>query len=276
MTLFRTLVILALVAAILGGASYFSYELFWKQKKLDREDREARVESAEPSAPPDYSLPAFEKASELLRSGKTDDAKAALAQFINDYPDSVKVPGAKTALADINMGWLFSPDESPEKTAYSVAKGDSLVKIASKFNTNAELIFRVNNMENINLQIGQQLFIPKLDTSIVVDRAGKTVTLLNQGQFFKEYPVQSLKIPGGSAVVATKVTDKVALQGADRVAFGDKKYAGSERWLMLASNGIVIRGQSGEGAAPAGIVLSAPDMEEVFILVSRGAPVTIK
>ena len=56
-----------------------------------------------------------------------------------------------------------------------MGKGDSLVKIASKFKSNAELIFRANNMETINLKIGQKLVIPQLDISVVVDRkAGNT------------------------------------------------------------------------------------------------------
>ena len=61
------------------------------------------------------------------------------------------------------------------------------MKIAAKFKSNAELIFRANKMETINLKIGQPLVIPQLDISVVVDRKAGTVTLLNKGQFFKEY-----------------------------------------------------------------------------------------
>ena len=127
------------------------------------------------------------------------------------------------------------PYPSPEKTSYAVGKGDSLVKIASKFKSNAELIFRANNLQTINLKIGQQLVIPQLDMSMVVDRKARTVTLLNGGQFFKEYRTVALKTPGRSDFRPDQGTDKIALRDSNRVAFGDKNYSGSERWIMLGS-----------------------------------------
>jgi len=272
----RTLIILVLVGLILGGSAFFAYELYWKPKKLDMEDKATSTQAS--AEPPDYTLPAFQKAADLERSGNIDGARAAWGEFIRDYPNSPKIAEAKTALGRINTGLVFSPTPSPEKTSYSVGKGDSLVKIASKFKSNAELIFRANNMETINLKIGQQLVIPQLDMSIVVDRKAGTVTLLNKGKFFKEYRTVALKTPGVSTSAQTKVADKIALQGSNRVAFGDKNYSGSERWVMLGSAGLVIRGlpAGAEGAPPPGIIVAQRDVEEIFLLVSRGTPVTIQ
>jgi LysM repeat protein len=276
MAIVRTLIILALVALILGGSAFFAYELYWKPRKLDMEDKAASSQA--PAAVPDYTLPAFEKAAGLQRTGEIDRARTAWVEFIRNYPDSPKIAEAKTALGSINTGQVFSPVPSPEKTSYAVSKGDSLVKIASKFKSNAELIFRVNNLQTINLKIGQQLVIPQLDMSIVVDRKARTVTLLNRGQFFKEYHAVALKTPGVSTSPQTKVADKIALQGSNRVAFGDKNYSGSERWIMLGSGGLAIRGlPEGAGATPPpGIIVARPDIEEIFLLVSRGTPVTIQ
>ena len=279
MVILRTLIILILVAGIFGGAAYFSYELYWKPQKLDAEDKVAKAEAVHTASlpPPDYTLPVFEKAIGLQRAGDTAGARVALAEFIKSYPDSPKIGDAKQALGEINASLIFSPAPSPDKTTYTVGKGDSLVKIASKTKSNAELIFRVNNMENINLQIGQQLAIPQLNTSIVVDRKAHTVTLLNNGEFLKEYPTLSLKTPGISGPAQTKVADKIALQGSNRVAFGAKDYAGSDRWVMLSASGLVIRGMPAEAKAPPpGIVVALPDIEEIFLLVSRGTPVTIQ
>ena len=276
MSIFRILTILALVGMILGGSAYFAYELYWKPQRLDRDDKAAKLVQPAPTPLPDSSRPAYDKAMGLQQSGDIDGARAALAEFLRGFPDSPNAPAAKSALGDINTGRVFSPAESANKAAYAVAKGDSLVKIAAKFKTNAELIFRANNLETINLKIGLPLLIPQLDTSLVVDRKARTVTVFNQGEFFKEYPAASVKIPGGTSPIKTKVADKLALQGANRVPFGDKNYPGCERWLMLGTSGVVIRGQpAAEGPAPAGIILSRPDMEELFLLVSQGTPVTI-
>ena len=186
-------------------------------------------------------------------------------------------PRRRPRLGRINTAQVFSPSPSPDKISYTVGKGDSLVKIASKFKSNAELIFRANKMETINLKIGQKLVIPQLDISVVVDRKAGTVTLLNKGQFFKEYRTLSLKTPGVATSAKTKVADKIALRGSNRVAFGDKNYSGSERWVMLGSAGLAIRSLP-EGAEnpPPGIIVTQDDMEEIFLLVSRGSPVTIQ
>jgi LysM repeat protein len=269
----RTLIILVLVGLILGGSAFFAYELYWKPRKLDREDKAASATAEIP----DYTLPVFQKAADLERSGDIEGARAAWGAFIRDYPSSPKIAEAKAALGSLNTGQVFSPSSSPDKTSYSVAKGDTLVRIASKFKSNAELIFRVNNMETINLKIGQRLVIPQLEMSIVVDRKAGTVTLFNRGQFFKEYRTIALKTPGISASAQTKVADKIALRGSNRVAFGDKNYSGSERWVMLGSAGLVIRSlPEGAEAPPPGIIVAQPDIEEIFVLVSRGTPVTIQ
>ena len=276
MSIFRILTILVLVGLILGGSAYFAYELFWKPQQLDRDDQAAKLVQPAPTPLPDSSRPAYEKAMGLQQSGDMEGARAALAEFLRGYPASPNAPAAKSALGEINAGRVFSPADSANKTAYAVTRGDSLVRIAAKFKTNAELIFRANNLETINLKIGQSLLIPQLDTNLVVDRKAGTVTVFNQGEFFKEYPAASVKIPGGSGPIKTKVADKLALQGTNRVPFGDKSYAGSERWLMLGTSVAVIRGlPAAEGPAPAGIILSRPDMEELFLLVSQGTPVTI-
>jgi LysM repeat protein len=276
MAIVRTLIILALVGLILGGSAFFAYELYWKPRRLDMEDK--ATSSQGPGGVPDYTLPAFEKAADLQRKGEIDKARSAWVEFIANYPDSPKIGEAKRALGSINTGQVLSPVPSPEKTSYAVSKGDSLVKIASKFKSNPELIFRVNNLQTINLKIGQQLVIPQLDMSIVVDRKARAVTLFNRGQFFKEYQAVALKTPGVSTSVRTKVADKIALQGSNRVAFGDKNYSGSERWIMLSATGLAIRGlPEGAGAAPpSGIIVAQPDIEEIFLLVSRGTPVTIQ
>ena len=277
----RVLVILLLIAAILGGSAYFTYELYLKPKKLDVEEKKQTVVA--PVAPPDPSPPAFELLKPVLELN-TPEAQAAISVFLNNYPDSPMAPAARAALGRINAAELLSPSPSPGKTIYAVVKGDSLVKIAAKFKTGAELIYCLNNLHTINLQIGQQLVIPKLDTSLVVDRKAHTVTVMNGGVFVREYPVKALKLPASAATgsVQTKVGDKLAMKGNARVAFGTKDYEGSDRWVMLAPGGIVLRGtpppadDGSETPMPSGIVLDPADAAEIYVLTTRGTPVTIK
>lgn len=47
---------------------------------------------------------------------------------------------------------------------YTVVSGDSLYKIARKYNTNVDEIIKLNNLRNTNLSIGQVLRIPEMYT----------------------------------------------------------------------------------------------------------------
>ena len=277
----RVLVILLLVAAILGGTAFFAYELYFKPKKLDVEEK--KMAAVAPTPPPDPSMPAFEKLKPLLDLNSAE-ARTAISEFLDRHPDSPMAPAAKAALGRINAAELLSPSPSPEKTIYAVVKGDSLMKIAGKFKTGAELIYCLNNLHTINLQIGQELVIPKLDTSLIIDRKTKTITLQNAGAFVREYPILSLKLPPAAATgtVPMKVGDKLAMKGNTRVAFGTKDYEGSDRWVMLGLGGLTLRGtpppadDGSEVPMPAGIVLDPADASEIYVFTTRGTPVTIK
>lgn len=274
MFLFRAIVILILIVVIFGGAAYFAYDLYWKPQELDRKDRE--VVRAAPTPPPDYTLPAFEKAMQTRRAGDLEAARAALADFLRSYPDSTKIVEARQALGEVNSERFFSRTASPGKTEYVVASRDSLARIASKFKSSPELIFRINNLENINLKIGQVLVVPEVQATLVIDHKAKTVTLLNNGEFFREYPILSFKSPRPAAETKTRVVDKIAMLDSKRIAFGEKQYFDCERWLAFAG-GVTLRGvPDGTEAMPGGIVVSSDSMDEIFLLSNRGTAVTIQ
>jgi LysM repeat protein len=274
----RAITILLLVAAVFGGAAYFSYELYWKPDRLDREDS-ASAALAVPTPTPDYTLEVYSKIEEQLKSGQEDAARTALAEFLVSYPNSVKAAEAEARLGQINSDNIFSAQEGPHKTAYTVARGDALAKIAGKFKTSAELIYRVNNLETINLQVGQVLYVPQIPVEVTIHREKNKLVLSSGGEFLKSYDIVSLKGPGtsGSKPVSGTVSDKFNTLQGKRVAFGDKNFVGSERTILLSTAGLVIRAMPADSeTAPGGIVLSAPDLEEVFLLVARGTPVTIQ
>lgn len=283
MKLFKVLVVLVLAAAIFGTAGFFAYQLYLKPAQEEKAEAKAAAEAPPPTPPPDYSLPAFEKAIALVKTSPLE-AREALLQFLVQYPQSTKIGEAKEALGDINTQAVFTSQPAADKIDYVVVAGDSLLKVAGKTKSNAELILRSNNLASIDLQIGQQLRVPQLETAIILNREARTLTLFNRGVFFKEYPLLAMELPAAAAKgeATTDVRDKVALRGGDRVAFGSKDYVGSERWIMLGVANAVIRGRPEPGAdgqpapLPPGIVLSQEDIEEIFPLVSRGTPVTIQ
>jgi len=269
-----------LSAYLLFVKPYSSFHLFHFKKEVVK------------AAPmPDQGENAFNAALALQNSGKSEEAVVAWKAWLQAYPASNKISEGLENLGKANFDLLRSPSTAGGKESYIVVKGDSLDRIASKKKSNAELIQQVNGLPNINLQIGQELFIPQLQMSIVLDREKKLLILQNGDQFFKSYALLSAP-PATSKETTTIVVDKAAMNGSKRVAFGDKKYPTCERVIILRSCGNIVTAPAeaastapADGttnttastpAMPPGFVLSTSDMNEVFPLVNKAASVSVK
>ena len=278
----KALTILLLVATVLGGSAYFVYDLYYKDKKLDVIEQTAPPTPV-PTPTPDQSVAAWENLKPNAAKD-TIDARESIKNFITTFPDSARLSEATAALGRMNLVLFRDTAATPANTVYIVKKGDSLAKIASVTKNNVEQIYWINQLPNINLQIGQQLLIPALNTSAVVNREKSTLTVLNNGEFFKEYPLVSLTLTGasGKGDFETKVADRVARKGETRVAFGAKDYAETVRFVLLNPGGVSIHPAptpAPDGTIPpnpTGIVLSLADFNDIFALLKTGTPLTIK
>ena len=278
----KSLTILLLVGGILGGSAYFLHELYYKEKKLDVIEQTA-TPTPTPEPTPDPSIAAFEALKPSLALN-TIQGRDALVQFLGANPESPKAAEARAVLGRMNVALYRDPAATPTNPVYTVKKGDSLVRIASQNKSNAELIYWANGLSSINLQIGQQLIVPVFEAALVVNRANSTVTLFNNGEFFREYPTVSMALGGSAdtAPVETKVADRVARKGEKRVPFGDKNYADTERFVLLGVGGATIKpvpAPAADGTTPpasSGIVLKPEDFAEIYVLVKTGTPVTIQ
>lgn len=274
----RFIIILIVAAGVLGGAAYFAYELFWKPKVEIAKEKEELAQQTPTPPPPHPGIAKFQAATAQLNEGKTAEGRQALAQLLEEHPDAPDAAEARRILGKINSEEFFSPMPGENKTPYTVVRGDALAKIASKTKSGAELIYMVNRLPNINLQIGQVLQIPSVDVAITINREAKTLTVKNHGRFFKEYPLVAATVPRLAADAKTEgtVTDKFVTLEGKRVAFGDKTYDQGERTILL-SGGATLRSMPAEATEPpSGIVLAPADLREVYVVVSRGTPVSIE
>ena len=311
MKTFKFLTLLFLAVVIFGSAGYFGYELFIKPGRIEKREKAADAAAPAPTATPDPGLPEFQRLKKLQDSGKIVEARDGWNVWVSNNPKSPLLTEAKKHLGDANLILLFQPSANPSLLSYTVVKGDSLAKIAAKQHSNPELIQKANQLPGISLQIGQVLVIPTLKPSLELDRASKTLTLLDNGNFLKEYILLSAPpAPSTPAKIASKVVDKIANAGAKRVAFGDKAYSTSERVILLSQSPSIVAapkpspipaatpgpspaataagGSNSPVAAsaapqaitspltmPPGYVLSSLDLLEIFPLVSRNTPVII-
>jgi LysM repeat protein len=309
MRTFKTLTLLILGLLIFGSAGYFGYILFIKPARAERKEKAAEAVAPAPKATPDPAIPEFQRLKKLQATGVTPSLRDSWNNWIEANPKSPLLPEGRRLLGSANMALIFQPNENPSLITYTVVKGDSLAKIASKQHSNAELIQKANQLPGINLQIGQQLVIPQLKLSLELDRAAKTLTLLDNGNYLKEYPLLSAPpAPSTPAKISTKVLDKSAIAGSKRLAFGDKSYATSEKSILIAQAPAIVAApevpaptaapvqsspspsvDGGTNVSPSpvatatptpppmppGYVLGNADLQEVFALVSRNTPVII-
>jgi len=312
MRTFKLFTLLIIGVLIFGSAAYFGYELFVKPGRAESREKAIDASAPAPTPTPDPGIPDFQRLKKLQASGKLLEAHDGWELWIAHNLQSPLLREARQLLGAANTTLLFQPGATNVVT-YMVVKGDSLARIASKHQSNAELIQKANELPNINLSIGQQLVIPSLKISLEIDRSTRTLTVLNNGIFLKEFPLLSSPSPSKKAApLNSKVLDKVATAGGKRVAFGDKTYPLSDRTILLVQSPSIVAApapatpdpMTSSKATPAkatgtnqltnsalpvtvsaseptppplppGYVLSSADLLELFPLVSRNTPVII-
>jgi LysM repeat protein len=275
--LLKILVVVSLAIGVFGGGGFTAYRLFFKRP--DSHSVNANQPVITPT--PDPGIEMIAQAQQELAAGHQADGEDILRSLIRSFPNSIKSDQAKKLLGDLNISAFFSPAPGPDKTDYIVVRGDSIAKIASKTKTSAELIFKANNLESLTIQPGERIIIPKGQFSITINAKDGEVTLLNNGDFFRWYKPLEFKFTSKPGVSLCKMKEKVAWSNGVRVAFGEKKYLGSSRWIVINDNAITLYSETNletpNVQKPAtGIMLSPPDMEELYALVTKETPIIVK
>jgi LysM repeat protein len=275
--LVKVLIIAGLAISIFGGGGYLAYRLFLKKGDKSRPGTNQPVVTPTP----DQGVAMFEQANHEIESGKKEGGKKILLALIQNLPDSKKNDDARKLLSRLNVQEFFSSEPGPDKIEYIVARGDSMAKIANKTKCAAELIFKANGLDSLTIQPGQKFVIPKGDFSLLINLKKQDMTLLNRGAFFRWYKPLEFRLPARAGPGQFKIHEKIAWSAGVRVAFGEKNYLGSSRWIVINSNGIAVYSetnpQSPNAQKPAnGIMLAPPEMEELFALVGKDTPVIVK
>jgi LysM repeat protein len=275
--LVKLLVVASLAIGVFGGGGFVAYRLFFK--KPDPRGRNPNEPVVTPT--PDPCIAMFNQAKREIASGDQNDAQKILLALVQSFPDSTRINEAKKLLGDLNISAFFSPEPGPDKTEYVVIRGDSIARIATKTKNPAELIFKANGLDSLTIQPGRKLIIPKGQFSLVVNTKKGDVTLMNNGIFFRWYKPLELKLPAKVVLGQFKAREKIAWAEGVRVAFGEKKYLGSSRWIAINGSGITLYSETNSRTPnvqkPAtGIMLGPADMEELFALVVKDTPVTVK
>ena len=275
--LVKLLVVALLAIGVFGGGGFIAYRLFFSKPDGGRGNGNQPVVTPTP----DPGIAMFEQAKQQIASGDQSDAEKILLALIQSFPDSTRINDARKLLGDFNISAFFSPVPGPDKTEYVVARGDSIARIAAKTKDPAELIFKANGLDSLTIQPGKRLIIPKGQFSLVVNTKKGDVTLMNNGIFFRWYKPLEVKLPPKVVLGQFKTREKIAWSAGIQVAFGERKYLGSSRWIVISGSGITLYSETNPETPNAqkpgtGMMLVPADMEELFALVLKDTPVTVK
>lgn len=194
---------------------------------------------------------------------------------------------AEFILGDINMKELKSPEPGPGDEMYTIKKGDSLWKLERTLKVPQDLLIGINNLDPQRLSVGQQIKVPRLNPSIVIDKTQRTLTLRNNNAFLKKYHVGingvDARVPRGEYTIAEKYEKGYEFTDPETntsYKAGDPDNPLGTRFLQLRRD-IGIHGtnnpeQVGKYISRGYISMQNPDVEELYSLVRKATPVTIR
>lgn len=216
---------------------------------------------------------AYQKAAELLATGKIAEAREKLLFLVNYYPSSNAAPMARQILSEMNMDDFLAIRNNPLLQTYKVARGDSYLGIAAKHQTTLDAIMHFNGyLEMRPLQPGQEMMVVPLNLRVVIETKRQALTLWNGGTFLKEYRiVKSSGLP--TATTTLKIANKGGVLGDKKVAPGMDGYRQSEKTITLDRKYQIVA--VGPSTVP-GCQLEPADTEELALLLRVGNEVEIR
>lgn len=228
-------------------------------------------------------------ADKYLKEGKKYEARNSLSDLFINKKIPEKQEEIKERLDKLNEELIFSPLASPDASMYTVQPGDSLARIAKRYNTNYELIMKMNGKVPNRLNIGDQLKILTGKTKILISKSNFTLTLLLNEHYVKQYRIatgKNDKTPVGTFEVKNKMKEPVWYSPDGGVfSYGHKENVLGTRWIGFKDKpdlrGYGIHGTTqpetiGTESSNGCIRMLNSDVEELYDFVTLNTEIVIQ
>ena len=135
-------------------------------------------------------------------------------------------------------------------------------------------------MMDFKIMPGDHLLTRSLNFKVSVDTKHKTLTMLENGKFFAEFPVIDIRLPGKLRLpVQDTVRSKHALAGKSTLITTQRGYDLAPKELRLSRRGLKIVGhkqkESEDQVVQPGIIMDPTDVEELTMLLRVSTAVHI-
>ena len=210
-------------------------------------------------------------------------AKSLYEKLVDDFPNSPQVGDWQRRVWDFNIKLLFSPVITEGSVLYEIKSGDSLDKIAKKFNTTIYLLQRSNGLPGDKILAGRKLKVWTKPFNIVVDKSQNILILKSNDEIITTYIVAT-GVNNSTPVGKFKIVNKLISppwfkDGAVIPPESPDNILGS-RWMGFDLKDYGIHGTTepeslGQQITQGCVRMSNPDVEELFAIVPIGTEVTI-
>jgi len=228
----------------------------------------------------------LDQAAKYEADGDKLKAKEAYDQIISNYPDYDKIEDVQGKLGQLNINLIFSQAQMPEPISYEIVPGDSLGKLARKYNTTTQLIKRANNIKSDVIRTGETLRIWTAPFNILVNKSQNVLFLKTGEEILKIYHVSTGKdniTPVGTFKIATKIENPVWYRngGAPIPSESPENELGT-RWMGFDTDshygihGTLHPDQIGQQVTEGCVRLKNTDVEELFDIIPAGTKVVIQ
>lgn len=216
-----------------------------------------------------------------VKKNDTLEAKNSYQMVVTNFSDIKFIWEAQAKLGELNMKILFSPLLTAQSQSYEVKTGDTLVKIASNFNTTVELIRQSNNLKDDRIRSGMKLKIWTGRFSLIVDKSQISLILKSNEEVMKIYQVSTGKdnfTPIGTFKIDTKLIDppwKGIPPGDPRNILGSRWLGFAEPFKNYGIHGTIDPESIGKHVTQGCIRMLNSDVEELYTILPIGTEVTI-
>jgi len=167
--------------------------------------------------------------------------KKTLTKFIEKFPESKNSVGIQETIENLNTKILFSDIITEDSIPYKIKRGDTLAKIASRFNTTIELLRVSNGLKSDLILPGKTLKVNKVEFSILVDKSENILTLKKPNdKIVKRYRVstgENLSTPVGTFKIEEKLVSPSWYKVGAIVEPDSPEYELGSRWMGLSVAG---------------------------------------
>lgn len=234
------------------------------------------------------------KAENARIQGSYVEAKQLYQEVLQLNPGPQAAATAQERLGEVNVRLLLSPARplgsseagGPARAGegqgdlYAVKPSDTLSRIAREHRMTVELLKAANGLQRDLIRVGQKLRIPQVRFSAIVDKSQNTMTLKDGEEVFKVYRCSTGAggiTPTGEFRIVSRLKDP-AWKGI--VPPGDPENPLGSRWLGFDLPEYGLHGTNepdtiGQPVTKGCVRFTNPDVEELFILLPEGTPVTV-